>query len=44
MPRLTPCLWFDTEGEEAAKFSTSVFPDSRMGGVSYPDAASTASA
>ncbi len=27
---LTPCLWFDTEGEEAAKFYTSVFPNSRI--------------
>ena len=29
MPEITPCLWFDTEGEEAAKFYTSVFPNSR---------------
>jgi predicted 3-demethylubiquinone-9 3-methyltransferase (glyoxalase superfamily) len=27
---LTPCLWFDTEGEEAARFYTSVFPNSRV--------------
>jgi len=28
--KLTPCLWFDTEGEEAATFYTSVFPNSRI--------------
>jgi len=27
---LTPCLWFDTEGEEAATFYTSVFPNSKI--------------
>ena len=30
MSRLTPCLWFDTEGEEAARFYTSVFPNSAI--------------
>ena len=30
MSKLTPCLWFDTEGEEAATFYTSVFPNSRI--------------
>ena len=30
MPRLTPNLWFDTQGEEAARFYTSVFPNSRI--------------
>src|SRR5437588_7469460 len=33
MSAITPFLWFDTEGEEAAKFYTSVFPNSRIGGV-----------
>ena len=33
MQKLTPCLWFDTEGEEAAKFYTSVFPNSKIVGV-----------
>jgi hypothetical protein len=28
MQKITPCLWFDTEGEEAATFYTSVFPNS----------------
>ena len=30
MQKLTPCLWFDTQGEEAAKFYTSVFPNSKI--------------
>ena len=30
MNGITPCLWFDTEGEEAARFYTSVFPNSRI--------------
>ena len=27
MPRITPCLWFDGQAEEAAAFYASVFPD-----------------
>jgi predicted 3-demethylubiquinone-9 3-methyltransferase (glyoxalase superfamily) len=34
MPKITPCLWFDTEGEDAASFYTSVFPNSRITDVS----------
>jgi predicted 3-demethylubiquinone-9 3-methyltransferase (glyoxalase superfamily) len=30
MPKTTPCLWFDTRGEEAANFYVSVFPNSRI--------------
>jgi predicted 3-demethylubiquinone-9 3-methyltransferase (glyoxalase superfamily) len=30
MPEITPCLWFDTEGEAAATFYTSVFPNSKI--------------
>jgi len=30
MSEITPCLWFDTEGEDAAKFYTSVFPNSKI--------------
>jgi len=33
MQKITPCLWFDTEGEEAAEFYTSVFPNSRIAEV-----------
>jgi predicted 3-demethylubiquinone-9 3-methyltransferase (glyoxalase superfamily) len=32
---ITNCLWFDTEGEEAARFYTSVFPNSRLVEVSH---------
>lgn len=27
---ITPCLWFDTEAEEAAKYYISVFPNSKI--------------
>ena len=30
MPKTTPCLWFDHQGEEAAAFYTSIFPNSRI--------------
>ena len=30
MSKITPCLWFDTEGEQAAELYTSVFPNSRI--------------
>jgi len=30
MTRITPCLWFDGNAEEAAKFYTTVFPDSHI--------------
>ena len=33
MQKLTPCLWFDTEGEDAAKLYTSIFPNSSVGKV-----------
>ncbi len=32
---ITPCLWFDTQGEEAAAFYTTVFPNSRILEVSH---------
>jgi predicted 3-demethylubiquinone-9 3-methyltransferase (glyoxalase superfamily) len=35
MPQITPNLWFDTEGKEAAEFYVSVFPNSRVTNVSY---------
>ena len=35
MPRITPNLWFDTEGQEAAEFYVSVFPNSKITNVSY---------
>jgi predicted 3-demethylubiquinone-9 3-methyltransferase (glyoxalase superfamily) len=33
--KIAPCLWFDTEGEEAARFYTSVFPNSRIIDVAH---------
>ena len=30
MPNITPSLWFDGNAEEAARFYTSVFPNSRI--------------
>src|SRR6188768_1252801 len=39
MPKLTPCLWFDTQGEDAATFYVTVFPNSRITKVTnYGDA------
>jgi predicted 3-demethylubiquinone-9 3-methyltransferase (glyoxalase superfamily) len=34
MQKITPCLWFDTQGEEAATFYTAAFPNSRIVDVS----------
>ena len=31
----TPCLWFDTQGEDAARFYCSVFPNSRILNVTH---------
>lgn len=37
--RISPCLWFDTQAEEAAKFYVSVFRNSRIVSVArFPDA------
>jgi len=33
--KITPCLWFDQQAEEAARFYTSIFKDSRIGNISY---------
>jgi predicted 3-demethylubiquinone-9 3-methyltransferase (glyoxalase superfamily) len=30
LTKITPCLWFDTEGEEAANLYTSIFENSRI--------------
>ena len=30
MTRIDPCLWFDGNAEEAARFYTGIFPDSRI--------------
>jgi predicted 3-demethylubiquinone-9 3-methyltransferase (glyoxalase superfamily) len=33
MPVITPCLWFDTQAEDAAKLYTSLFPNSKINNV-----------
>jgi predicted 3-demethylubiquinone-9 3-methyltransferase (glyoxalase superfamily) len=35
LTKITPCLWFDTEGEEAATFYTGIFDDSRITSVTH---------
>lgn len=36
---LTPCLWFDTDAEDAANLYCSVFPNSKITAISrFPDA------
>jgi predicted 3-demethylubiquinone-9 3-methyltransferase (glyoxalase superfamily) len=32
--RIAPCLWFDDQAEEAARFYTSIFPNSSIGRIS----------
>jgi predicted 3-demethylubiquinone-9 3-methyltransferase (glyoxalase superfamily) len=32
--KIMPCLWFDNEAEEAARFYVSVFKDSKLGDIS----------
>lgn len=32
--KITPCLWFDDEGEDAAKFYAGIFPNSKVGAIS----------
>jgi len=31
--KISPCLWFDGNGEEAARFYVSIFKNSRMGAI-----------
>lgn len=39
MQKITACLWFDNQAEEAAKFYTSVFRNSKIGKIArYGDA------
>jgi len=33
LQRISPCLWFDHQAEEAARFYTAVFPNSRIGTI-----------
>src|SRR6476620_4731801 len=39
LTKITPCLWFDTEGEDAANLHTSVFKNSRIVSVARCTAA-----
>src|SRR6476646_9004575 len=39
LTKITPCLWFDTQGEDAANLYTSIFKNSRIVSVArYTDA------
>ena len=31
--KVQPCLWFDTQAEEAARFYAATFPNSRVGAI-----------
>jgi len=33
MNKIIPCLWFDNQAEEAARFYTSIFPKSKIGNI-----------
>jgi predicted 3-demethylubiquinone-9 3-methyltransferase (glyoxalase superfamily) len=33
--KITPCLWFDNQAEEAARFYVSVFKNSRIGAITH---------
>src|ERR671939_431044 len=33
MPKVTPFLWFDGQAEQAAKFYTSIFKNSKLGAI-----------
>ncbi len=39
MIKMSTCLWFDSQAEEAAKFYVSIFPNSEIGHIDrYPEA------
>ena len=35
LSRITPCLWFDNQAEEAANYYVGIFPNSRIRAVSH---------
>ncbi len=44
MQKITPCLWFDSQAEEAVHFYTSIFKNSKIGSVArYGEAGAKAS-
>jgi len=44
MQKISPFLWFDNEAEEAAKFYTSVFKNSKLGNIRRYEAAAAKAA
>src|SRR5213594_5204354 len=42
--KITPCLWFDSQAEEAAKFYTSIFKNSKIEATTYYDEESSKAA
>jgi predicted 3-demethylubiquinone-9 3-methyltransferase (glyoxalase superfamily) len=42
MKRIQPCLWFDGQAEQAAAYYVSLFPDSKVKGISHYGKASAA--
>lgn len=44
MQKITPCLWFDNQAEEAVNFYSSIFKDAKIGAITrYSDEAAAAS-
>jgi len=43
-PKFTPCLWFDGKAEEAARFYTAIFNNSKITGITHYSAASAEAA
>ena len=44
MQKITPCLWFDNQAEEAAKFYASIFKNSKIGNMTrYGEAGASVS-
>lgn len=41
MQKIKPCLWFDDQAEEAVKFYTSIFKNSKIGAISHYSEASS---
>ena len=41
MQKISTCLWFDNQAEEAVKFYTSVFKNSKIGSTTHYDEASS---
>ncbi|NUS73485.1 MAG: VOC family protein [Corynebacteriales bacterium] len=35
MQKITPCLWFDTQAEDAANYYCSIFKNSRISSINY---------